>query len=325
MRNWKFAMASTILGSALILGACGGTEESGDTGSETEETGSDTAGEEEAVVEGSVIGDGSSTVAPILEGIVEEYAGAQPDVQVTVGVSGTGGGFEKFIQGETDFSNASRPIKEEEAAALEEAGIEYTEFLLAYDGLSVVVNQENDFVDNLTVEQLKKLWVEDGTTKMWSDIDPEWPDEEIVFYAPGTASGTYDYFNEVILEEADIVSSATLSEDDNTLVQGIQGSPNSIGFFGYAYYIANQDTLKLVPIEGIEPNAETIESGEYAPLSRPLFVYAKNSAISENEAAYDFMQYTIENAGAMAEAVGYVALNEEDYEAGLADLEALKE
>lgn len=324
MRNWKFAMASTILGSALILGACGGTEESADTGTNTEDTSSDTAGED-AVVEGSVIGDGSSTVAPILEGLVEEYAGAQPDVQVTVGVSGTGGGFEKFIQGETDFSNASRPIKEEEAAALEEAGIEYTEFLLAYDGLSVVVNQENDFVDNLTVEQLKKLWVEDGSAKMWSDINPEWPEEEVIFYAPGTASGTYDYFNEVILEEEDIVSSATLSEDDNTLVQGIQGDPNAIGFFGYAYYIANQDTLKLVPIEGIEPSDDTIESGEYSPLSRPLFVYAKNSALSENEAAYDFMQYTIENAGEMAQAVGYVALNEEDYEAGLADLEALKE
>lgn len=321
MRNWKFAMASTILGSALILGACGGTEES----TNTEGTSSDTAGDEAAAVEGSVIGDGSSTVAPILEGIVEEYAGAQPDVQVTVGVSGTGGGFEKFVAGETDFSNASRPIKEEEAAALEEAGIDYTEFLLAYDGLSVVVNQENDFVDNLTVDQLKQLWVEDGTTKMWSDIDPEWPEEEIVFYAPGTASGTYDYFNEVILEEEDIVSSATLSEDDNTLVQGIQGDANAIGFFGYAYYIANQDTLKVVPIEGIEPNHETIMTGEYSPLSRPLFVYGKNSSISENEATYDFMQYTIENAGEMAEAVGYVALSEEEYEAGLADLEALKE
>lgn len=309
-------MASTILGSTLLLAACGGTDE----GNETQENSSSTAGE----VEGSVIGDGSSTVAPILEGIVEEYAGAQPGVQVTVGVSGTGGGFEKFVAGETDFSNASRPIKEEEAAALEEAGIEYTEFLLAYDGLSVVVSQENDWVEDLTVEDLKKLWVEDGSTKMWSDINPEWPEEEVIFYAPGTASGTYDYFNEVILEDEDIVSAATLSEDDNTLVQGIQSDPNAIGFFGYAYYIANQETLKIVTIDGIEPNDETIESGEYSPLSRPLFVYAKNSSMSENEAAYDFMQYTIENSGEMAQAVGYVALNEEDYEAGLADLEALK-
>jgi len=318
MRNWKFAMASTILGTAFLLGACGITEETA-TGSETADSASD-----EAVLEGSVTGDGSSTVAPILEGIVEEYAAVQPEVQVTVGVSGTGGGFEKFIQGETAFSNASRPIKEEEAAALEEAGIEYTEFLLAYDGLSVVVNQENDWVEDLTVEDLKKLWVEDGSTKMWSDINPEWPDEEVVFYAPGTASGTYDYFNEVILEEEDIVESATLSEDDNTLVQGIQGDPNAIGFFGYAYYIANQDTLKVVTIDGVEPTPETIESGDYSPLSRPLFTYANNAKIAEDEAAYDFMQFTLENAGQMAEAVGYVPLAVEDYEQGLADLEALK-
>ncbi|MEK6267114.1 MAG: PstS family phosphate ABC transporter substrate-binding protein [Planococcus sp. (in: firmicutes)] len=313
MRNWKFAMASTILGSALILGACGSTD--------TQETSSETAGE---AVEGTVSGDGSSTVAPIMEGIVEEYAGAQPDVQVTVGTSGTGGGFEKFIQGETDFSNASRPIKEEEAASLEEAGIEYTEFELAYDGLSVVVSQENDWVEDLTVEDLKKLWVEDGKTKKWSDINPEWPDEEVVFYAPGTDSGTFDYFNEVILEDEDLVSSATLSEDDNTLVQGIQADPNAIGFFGYAYYVANQDTLKVVSIDGVEPNNETIESGEYSPLSRPLFTYASNAALTDNEAAYDFMTYAIENAGAMAEAVGYVALPQEDYDKDLADLEALK-
>ncbi|MGH2318147.1 PstS family phosphate ABC transporter substrate-binding protein [Planococcus sp. SE5232] len=323
MRNWKFAMASTILGSALILGACGSTEESGDTGTQSEQTSSDTAGEE-AAVEGTVAGDGSSTVAPIMEGIVEEYAGAQPDVRVTVGVSGTGGGFEKFIQGETDFSNASRPIKEEEAASLEEAGVEYTEFQLAFDGLSVVVSQENDWVEDLTVEDLKKLWVEDGSTKKWSDINPEWPDEEVVFYAPGTDSGTFDYFNEVILEEEDLVSSATLSEDDNTLVQGIQSDPNAIGFFGYAYYVANQDTLKVVTIDGVEPTNETIESGEYSPLSRPLFTYASNKALAENEAAYDFMKYTLENAGAMAEAVGYVALPQEKYDEGLAALEALK-
>ena len=326
MRNWKFAMASTILGSAMILGACGSTDENAentDTGTETQETSSDTAGEE-AVVEGTVSGDGSSTVAPIMEGIVEEYAGAQPDVQVTVGTSGTGGGFEKFIQGETDFSNASRPIKEEEAASLEEAGVEYTEFQLAFDGLSVVVSQENDWVEDLTVEDLKKLWIEDGTSKKWSDINPEWPDEEVVFYAPGTDSGTFDYFNEVILEDEDLVSSATLSEDDNTLVQGIQADPNAIGFFGYAYYVANQDTLKVVSIDGVEPNNDTIESGEYSPLSRPLFTYANNAALTENEAAYDFMKYTLENAGAMAEAVGYVALPQEDYDKGLADLEALK-
>ncbi|RNF41047.1 PstS family phosphate ABC transporter substrate-binding protein [Planococcus salinus] len=324
MRKWKFAMASTILGSALVLGACGGESESNASEEEVEQTTSDTASDEEAALEGSVSGDGSSTVAPIMEGIVEEYAAEQQGVQVTVGVSGTGGGFEKFIQGETDFSNASRPIKEEEAASLEEAGVDYTEFLLAYDGLSVVVSQENDWVEDLTVEDLKKLWVEDGSTKMWSDINPEWPEEEVVFYAPGTDSGTYDYFNEVILEDEDLVSTATLSEDDNILVQGIQSDPNAIGFFGYAYYVANQDTLKVVSIEGVEPTNETIESGDYSPLSRPLFTYASNAAISEDPAVYDFMEYTLNNAGAMAEAVGYVALPQEEYDKGLAALEALK-
>ncbi|PSL41182.1 phosphate ABC transporter substrate-binding protein (PhoT family) [Planomicrobium soli] len=322
MKNWKFVMASTILGSSVLLGACGGnTAQQGSSGS----SGEGNSESETAQLEGKVSGDGSSTVAPIMEGIVEEYAGAQPNVQVTVGVSGTGGGFEKFIQGETDFSNASRPIKEEEAKSLEDAGIDYTEFLLAYDGLSVVVSKENDWVEDLTIEDLKKLWVEDGTTKKWSDINPEWPEENVVFYAPGTDSGTFDYFNEVVLEEEDLVSSATLSEDDNVLVQGIQADPNAIGFFGYAYYQANQDTLKVVKINGVEPTNETIESGEYSPLSRPLFTYANNKAATEEEQVYNFLEYTLENAGEMAEAVGYVALPQEEYDKGKADLEALKQ
>lgn len=315
MKNWKYFMGTAMLGSALILGACGDDSAQGEDSSNTDS--------ESSAVEGSVAGDGSSTVAPIMEALVEEYS-AQSEVQVTVGVSGTGGGFEKFIAGSTDFSNASRPIKDEEAAQLEEAGIEYTEFLLAYDGLTVVVNSENDWATDLTVEDLKKLWVEDGTTKKWSDINPEWPDEEVVFYSPGTDSGTYDYFNEVILEDADMVSAATLSEDDNVLVQGVQGDKNAIGFFGYAYYLANQDTIKAVSIGGVEPNNETIESGEYAPLSRPLFTYVSNKAISENAAVYDFMKYALENAGAMAEAVGYVTLPQEEYDKGLEALEAAK-
>lgn len=311
MKNWKYFMGTAMLGSALILGACG------------DDAASSTDTEQEAGVEGSVAGDGSSTVAPILEALVEEYS-AQSEVQVTVGVSGTGGGFEKFIAGTTDFSNASREIKDEEATKLEEAGIDFTELLLAYDGLTVVVNSENDWATDLTVEDLKKIWVEDGTTKMWSDINPEWPEEEIVFYSPGTDSGTYDYFNEVILEDADMVSAATLSEDDNVLVQGVQGDKNAIGFFGYSYYLANQDTINAVSIEGVAPNNETIESGEYSPLSRPLYTYVSNAAVAENDAVYDFMKYVIENAGAMAEAVGYVTAPLEEYEADMEKLEALR-
>ncbi|MBD7943871.1 PstS family phosphate ABC transporter substrate-binding protein [Psychrobacillus sp. AK 1817] len=324
MKSWKYLLMTTMVGSALALGACG-TDSTEEAETDTESASSASKdSQEEAVLEGKVSGDGSSTVAPILEAVVEEYSTEQSKVQVTVGVSGTGGGFEKFIAGDTDFSNASRPIKEEEKQKLDEAGVDFTEFQIAYDGLSLVVNKDNDWVDSLTIEELKKMWIEDGTEKKWSDINPEWPDEKIVFYSPGTDSGTYDYFDEVVLDEADLVKSAQLSEDDNVLVQGVQGDKNAIAFFGYAYYLANQDTLKVVKVEGIEPTNETIESGEYSPLSRPLFVYAKNSAIKENPAFYDFMKYTIEKAGEMAEAVGYVSLPEEEYEKGLADLEALK-
>ncbi|RUL56981.1 PstS family phosphate ABC transporter substrate-binding protein [Lysinibacillus antri] len=322
MKKWKYLTMTAVLGSALLLGACGSETESEEAtnGSQTTET----AAAGDAQLTGSVSGDGSSTVAPITEGLVEEYAGTQPDVKVSVGVSGTGGGFEKFIAGETDFSNASRPIKDEEKAKLDEAGIEYTEFQVAYDGLTVVVNPENDWATELTVDQLKKLWIEDGTTKKWSDIDPSWPAEEIVFYSPGTDSGTYDYFDEVILDGSDLVKSATLSEDDNVLVQGVAADKNAIGFFGFAYYLENQNKLTAVKVDGVEPTNETIESGEYTPLSRPLFVYAKNSALKDNEAFYDFMKFTLENAGEMAETVGYVKLPDAKYTEGLTALEGLK-
>ena len=200
MKSWKYFMMTTMVGSALALGACGDDSTADEVENETETEDAATGEtQEEAVLEGQVSGDGSSTVAPIMEALVEEYAAVQEKVKVTVGVSGTGGGFEKFIAGTTDFSNASRPIKDEEKAKLEAAGIDYTEFKLANDGLTVVVSKDNDWVEDVTVEDLKKMWVEDGTTKKWSDINPEWPAEEIIFYSPGTDSGTYDYFDEVIL------------------------------------------------------------------------------------------------------------------------------
>jgi len=332
MKSWKHYLGLTVVSSALLLGACGGNAEEDtaeDGATEEQAAESDTASESadqssEAAVEGEVSGDGSSTVAPIMEALVEEYSAIGTDVQVTVGVSGTGGGFEKFIAGETDFSNASREIKDEEKQKLEEAGIDYTEFLLAYDGLTVVVNPENDWATELTVEDLKKIWVEDGTTKKWSDINPEWPDEEIVFYSPGTDSGTYDYFNEVILEEEDMVQNATLSEDDNVLVQGVQGDKNAIGFFGYSYYVANQDTIQAVAIDGVEPTNETIESGDYSPLSRPLYTYVSNEALQNDAATYDFFEFALDNAGAMAEAVGYVSLPQEVTDEQKAKLEEFK-
>ena len=320
MKKWKYLTMTAVLGSALLLGACGGDEDKESStaqGAETQEEGT-------AQLSGDVLGDGSSTVAPIMEAIVEEYAGVQRDVRVSVGVSGTGGGFEKFVNGETDFSNASRPIKDSEAQSLKDAGIDYTEFEIAYDGLSVVIHPENTWATNLTVDQLKKLWIEDGTTKKWSDIDPSWPDEEVVFYSPGADSGTYDYFDEVILDGEDLVKTATLSEDDNVLVQGVVADKNAIAFFGYAYYVANEDKLQVVSIDGVTPTNETIESGEYSPLSRPLYVYAKNEAIKNNDAVYDFMKFTLENAGDMAELTGYVRSPQAKYDEGLAALEALR-
>ena len=320
MKKWKYLTMTAVLGSALILGACGDDEDKESStakGAETQEEGT-------AQLSGDVLGDGSSTVSPIMEAIVEEYAGVQKDVRVSVGVSGTGGGFEKFVNGETDFSNASRPIKDSEAQSLKEAGIDYTELEIAYDGLSVVIHPENTWATNLTVDQLKQLWIEDGSTKKWSDIDPSWPDEEVVFYSPGADSGTYDYFDEVILDGEDLVKTATLSEDDNILVQGVVADKNAIAFFGYAYYVANEDKLQVVSIDGVKPTNETIESGEYSPLSRPLYVYAKNESIKNNDAVYDFMKFTLENAGDMAEVTGYVRSPQAKYDEGLAALEALR-
>lgn len=319
MKKWQYLTSSALLCSVLFLGACG---EENDASSAEGTTDQSESGNVQ--LSGNVTGDGSSTVAPITEAIVEEYAAVQKDVRVAVGISGTGGGFEKFINGETDFSNASRPIKDSEIEELAAAGIDFTEFELAYDGLSVVVHPENTWAKDLTVEQLKQIWIEDGTTKKWSDINPSWPAEEIVFYSPGSDSGTYDYFDEVILDGEDIVKAATLSEDDNVLVQGVTADKNAIGFFGYAYYLENKDKLQVVSVDGINPTNETIESGKYAPLSRPLFVYVKNSAVKENDATYDFIKFTIENAGEMAEVVGYVSLPAEKYKASLKALEGLK-
>ncbi|MGC8228486.1 PstS family phosphate ABC transporter substrate-binding protein [Pseudobacillus badius] len=319
MKKIKVLTGLAMMSTALVLGACGSTNGEGKA---------EQSAEENKQMQGNIQIDGSSTVFPIMEAVSEEYMMEKPDVKVTVGYSGTGGGFEKFIAGETQMSNASRPIKDEEKASLEEKGIDFTEFKLAYDGLSVVVNKDNDWVDSLTVDELKKIWVDNGKAKKWSDIRKGWPDKEIKLYSPGTDSGTYDYFDEVILDGAQIDKAAVLSEDDNVLVQGVTGEKNGIGYFGYAYYLENKDKLKVVPVDGgkgaVEPTNETIKSGEYAPLSRPLFTYAANKAVAEDEAVYDYLKFTLENAGTLSEEVGYVKLPEEEYEKALKTLEGLK-
>lgn len=314
----KFAMALTI---GATLAACG----NGDGQDATTESGAAT---ESTTASNDILVDGSSTVFPIMEAVAEEFSIANPEVKATIGVSGTGGGFEKFIAGETDISNASRPIKDEEIALLEEAGIEYTEFQIALDGLTVVVNSENDWVDQLTIEELAMIWTEGTGIETWADVREGWPEEKIELFSPGTDSGTYDYFDEVILDGEQINKTASLSEDDNVLVQGVSGSANAIGYFGYAYYLENSDIVKAVPIvngagEAITPSDETVQDGSYEPLSRPLFIYVKNESL-KNENVYEFTKYTLENAAEMAAEVGYVALPAESYEAALTTLEGLK-
>lgn len=317
----KLILLATMIGILVIIAACGSdTEDSGNTGDSN-------GNKNEEKLSGSVLIDGSSTVFPIMEAVSEEYMTEQPDIQVSVGFSGTGGGFKKFIAGETDMSNASRTIKDEEKAELEAKGIEFTEFELAKDGISIVVNKENDWVDSLTIEQLQAMWIENGKTKLWSDINPDWPAEEIKFYSPGTDSGTFDYFSEAILDGQTLVENATLSEDDNVLVQGVSGDKNAIGFFGYAYYSENKDKLKVVAIDSgkgaVEPTNKTINDGSYSPLSRPVFTYVSNEAVATKPQVANFLKFTLENVGDLAEEVGYVRLTDEEYAKSIQVFESL--
>lgn len=262
--------------------------------------------------------DGSSTVFPITEAVAEEFRYVHPKVKIPVGVSGTGGGFKKFTARETDISDASRPIKDKEKALAEENNLEYIELTVAYDGLSIVVNGANDFVESLTVEQLQEIWGPDSTVKTWADVNPEWPAEDIKFYAPGTDSGTFDYFTDEINGESGAIRPDFIaSEDDNILVQGVAGDKYAIGFFGYAYYEENKDKLKIVKVDGgkgpIEPTFETIKSGEYSPLSRPLFIYVAKESLAKEEVK-TFVEFYIANAAELSSQVGYVALPQEMYD-----------
>ncbi len=282
------------------------------------------AGAAAADLSGTIIIDGSSTVFPITEAIAEEFHKLYPGVSTPIGVSGTGGGFKKFVIGETDISNASRPIKDSEAETAKANGIEYVELAIAYDGLSVMVSTQNDFVDSLTVEELKMIWEPDSAVRTWKDVRPEWPGETIKLYAPGTDSGTFDYFTDVIAGEAGASrTDYTPSEDDNVLVQGIAGDKYSLGYFGYAYYAENTDKLKIVRIDSgsgpVEPTFDTIMDGSYAPLSRPIYMYVSKKAL-EQEHVRVFVEYFLTEGTALVSEVGYVQLGDANYEAELAKL-----
>jgi phosphate transport system substrate-binding protein len=269
--------------------------------------------------------DGSSTVFPITEAMAEEFQIEHGgDYQVTVGISGTGGGFKKFCRGETHISDASRPIKESERQACKEAGIEYIELPVALDALAVMVNPQNDWVDHLTVEELKTMWepTAQGKVKKWSQVRESFPDKSLSLYGAGVDSGTYDYFTEAVVgEEGASRGDFTASEDDNVLVQGIATDPNALGFFGFAYYAENKDKLKAVPIKNSEgepvlPSIESAKSGSYQPLSRPIFIYVSKQAADESKGVQQFVEFYLdpERAQQLVKEVGYVPLPAEAYQ-----------
>ncbi len=274
-------------------------------------------------LKGKVKIDGSSTVFPITEAVSEEFQLEHPGVRVTVGLSGTGGGFKKFTSGETDINNASRPMKEEEVEQAEENGIEFIELTVAFDGLSVAVNKDNDFAKNMTSAELKKVWNRGSKIKTWKDIRRGWPNRKIKLFGPGTDSGTFDYFTEVINGKEDVSrNDYTASEDDNTLVLGIMNERDAMGYFGYAYYSENKENLNVISVNGVKPDNETIRSGEYEPLSRPLFIYVNKESL-EREELRAFVDFYLENAAFLSEQVGYVALDKEDYVEEVNKLEGL--
>jgi len=271
-------------------------------------------------LQGAVKIDGSSTVYPITEAVAEEFRKYAPGVRVTVGISGTGGGFKRFSVGETDISDASRPIKAKELRQARENGVEFIEVPVAYDGLSIVVHPRNDWVDQLTVDQLRQIFLDGTTVDSWDDLNRDWPQQRIKIYSPGTDSGTFDYFKEVIAGNNNAIrSDMSVSEDDNVLIRGIVGDEYSIGFFGCAYYFENTNLLRVIPIvspetgEAIEPTPRTIESGEYAPFSRPLFIYV-NAKSAKRPEVRRFIEFYLDECADLAQEVGYVRLPRRMYQ-----------
>jgi phosphate transport system substrate-binding protein len=269
--------------------------------------------------------DGSSTVFPIAEAVAEEFQiSKRGKVRVTVGIAGTGGGFKRFCRGETDISNASRPILKEEMEACRAAGIKYIELPVAFDALTVVVNPGNTWAKTLTVADLKKMWEPSaqGRVSKWNQIRPEWPAEPLMLFGPGADSGTFDYFTEAVNGKSKASrGDYTASEDDNTLVQGVTSNKNALGYFGYAYYIANKDRMRAVPVvnskgNAVGPSLEAVIDGSYEPLSRPLFIYVRDSAAQRAEVR-EFIEFYLTEGAELAKEVGYVPLPEQAYKLAL--------
>ncbi|ANN34096.1 MULTISPECIES: PstS family phosphate ABC transporter substrate-binding protein [Bacillus] len=273
---------------------------------------------------GEVRVDGSSTVFPIIEAVAEEYTKVHPDVKISISISGTGGGFNRFSKGEVDINNASRVMKQVEKNEMKKNSIQFTPFEVANDGLTIVVNRHNTWVDDMSVDELRLLWSEDGREKRWSQIHSTWPREQVKFYAPGVDSGTYDYFQNVILQNHRIVKKVSLSEDDQVIMQGVMNDKHAIAFVGYAYYMANRDKVKAIKVNGVFPTKETIQSGKYKPLSRPLLAYVNNASIRNKMNVANYVEFMIQHVGNLAEEVGYVKLRKEKYNEQLRMLTEIK-
>jgi phosphate transport system substrate-binding protein len=303
----KFSKPAIVFTSLLIVGmiaACGGSG----SGAESSE----------------ILIDGSSTVFPISQAVAEEFRVNRPEVQIPVGISGTGGGFKRFVEGEIDIADASRPIKESESEQAAANGIEYTEFVIAYDGLSVVINKANDFAACLTTAELKMIWERGSTVDNWNEVRSGFPDKPLRLYGPDTDSGTFDYFTAEINEEEDASrADYTASSDDNVLVQGVSGDQGAMGYFGFAYYTENSEMINVVAVDDgdgcVTPSVSTINDGSYSPLSREMFIYVNNASLARTEVR-NFVEFYMNNAAELAEEVGYVGLSDADYQSQLEGL-----
>ena len=314
------APAVLALAGARALSACGGQQAASDPGAEGPG----------AALSGTIASDGSSTVGPLTSAAAELFMTENTGVNITVGTSGTGGGFKKFCEGQTQVSNASRPIKDEEKAACEAKGIEYQEIVIANDALTIVANKDNEFLKCLTVEELKTLWGPEATGKVtkWNQVNPSFPADDITLYGPGTDSGTFDYFtDEINGEEGASRTDYEPSEDDNVIVQGVSGDPNALGYFGFTYFEENAEALKAVEVDNgkgcVAPSSEAARDGSYAPLARPLFIYIDKKAWASNPALKSFVTFFVENETKVAEAAKFIPLSDEQKKTAQDELAAL--
>jgi phosphate transport system substrate-binding protein len=320
------AVAAILALLALLAAGCGRERPSDAAPTATQSEEEAIGGFDEEALSGRIEADGSSTVAPLVTLAAERFRKQEPGVKITVGVSGTGGGFERFCAGETDLSDASRPIEDEEKAACAKKRIQYRELQVANDGLTVVVSPDNDWVDCLTVEQLKKIWEPGSSVKTWKDVDPSFPDEELQLFGPGTDSGTFDYFTGAIVgDEGASRSDYSATEDDNVIVNGVSGGKGALGYIGLSYVEQNKGELKALAVDGgdgcVNPSVTTVQEGSYKPLSRPLFVYVGADTLDERLEVSEFLTFLLENQRSLAHSALFVPMTNDQVSKSLTAVE----